>query len=271
MDSAAVYLLTVSLQEPFCDMRQLIRGLRRALASSLADYATTTKDIDSETREIFNAVEPFTMTGLVRVHALVSAVEYVVREGVPGAFAECGVWRGGSVLAMLLKLLRLGATDREIYLYDTFDGMTVPGGQDTSRFERPALETWRRATASGRKPWDRWFKPERFTFEEVKKTILSSGYPSSRINFIQGQVEDTIPRHVPETIALLRLDTDWFQSTFHELVHLYPRVSRGGILLVDDYGHWDGCRMAVDQYFSENAPRVMLNRIDYTARIGVKI
>jgi hypothetical protein len=95
-------------------------------------------------------------------------------------------------------------------------------------------------------------------------------YDQTRIHFIQGKVEDTIPEQAPETIALLRLDTDWHESTWHELEHLFPRLSPRGVLIIDDYGHWQGCRRATDEYFArENLP-ILLNRIDYTGRIAVK-
>ena len=93
----------------------------------------------------------------------------------------------------------------------------------------------------------------------------SLGSGPERIHFVEGKVEDTIPAHAPERIALLRLDTDWYESTRHELEHLYPRLSRGGVLIIDDYGHWQGARQAVDEYFGD-AHAALLNRIDYTAR-----
>jgi hypothetical protein len=88
--------------------------------------------------------------------------------------------------------------------------------------------------------------------------------------FIKGKVEETIPEQAPAQIALLRLDTDWYESTYHELVHLYPRLSPGGILIIDDYGHWAGARKAVDEYFAEHRLNLFLHRIDYTGRICIK-
>ncbi len=88
---------------------------------------------------------------------------------------------------------------------------------------------------------------------------------------IKGKVEETIPHDIPEKISILRLDTDWYESTYHELVHLYPRLVKGGVLIIDDYGHWQGARKAVDQYFQENNIPVLLNWIDYTGRVAVKI
>ena len=106
--------------------------------------------------------------------------------------------------------------------------------------------------------------------EEVRRNVLSTGYPEDRIAFIQGKVEDTIPGTIPEKIALLRLDTDWYESTRHELTHLYPLLSSSGILIIDDYGHWQGARRAVDEYLGAMPAPTYLHRIDYTGRLALK-
>ena len=106
------------------------------------------------------------------------------------------------------------------------------------------------------------------TLDEVAApTCAATGYPAERLHFVEGKVEDTIPEQAPERIALLRLDTDWYESTRHELEHLYPRLSPGGVLIIDDYGHWEGARQAVDEYFKGE---VYLHRIDYTGRLAIK-
>jgi O-methyltransferase len=93
----------------------------------------------------------------------------------------------------------------------------------------------------------------------------------SHVRLVKGKVEDTVPKNAPEKIALLRLDTDWYESTRRELVHLFPRLVPGGVLIIDDYGHWQGARKAVDEYIAGNQVKILLNRVDYTGRIGVKI
>ncbi len=104
----------------------------------------------------------------------------------------------------------------------------------------------------------------------VREAMLSTGYPAERIHLVKGLVEDTIPAQAPEQLAMLRLDTDWYASTKHELEQLYPRLAEGGVLIVDDYGHYEGARKAVDEYFDDTGHRVLLNRIDYTGRIAIK-
>ncbi len=210
------------------------------------------------------------MTSVARLQALVDAVRYCASRGVSGAFVECGVWRGGSVLAMLLTLQELGQVDRDVYLFDTFQGMTAPTEHDVSRLDPPALAEWKAARARGERPWPGLFGPDQFDETTVRETVLATGYPPERLRFVRGPVEQTIPGHAPVEIALLRLDTDWYGSTRHELEHLYPRLAEAGVLIIDDYGHWEGARQAVDEYFASHGAPLLLNRIDYTGRIAVK-
>jgi hypothetical protein len=102
--------------------------------------------------------------------------------------------------------------------------------------------------------------------------MLSTGYPVEMLRFIAGRVEETIPARVPEQIAVLRLDTDWYNSTLHEMEYLFPQLSPGGVLIVDDYGWWRGSRQAVDEFFSRQESKMLLCRIDSDgARMGVKL
>jgi O-methyltransferase len=93
-------------------------------------------------------------------------------------------------------------------------------------------------------------------------------YEPARLHFIQGDVMETLPKDAPSEIAVLRLDTDWYESTRHELIHLYPRLVVGGVLIIDDYGHLLGARKATDEYLDGH--RILLDRIDYSARIAIK-
>jgi O-methyltransferase len=226
--------------------------------------------VSDEDREIIARARPFTMTSDERLQALIDAVRYCERRAVPGAFAECGVWRGGSVLTMILVLQGLGVDDRDIHLFDTFEGMTAPTEEDTSPLDPPALETWAEAQESGERAWSELFSHEVFDEAAVRELLVSTGYPPERLHFARGPVEQTLPEAAPERLALLRLDTDWYESTRHELEHLWPRLSDGGVLIVDDYGHWEGARRAVDEFFATSAAPVLLSRIDYTGRIAIK-
>jgi O-methyltransferase len=249
----------------------VMRRLGRRAPDAGADDAPGLGDVEEHNRPIVERCLPETMTGHLRLEATVEAVRYCVARDVPGAFVECGVWRGGSLLAMALTLLELGVDDREIYGFDTFEGMTEPTEHDVARDgSSDALAEWREAEARGERPWSGLFGADKFDVESVRATVTESGYPAERIHLVEGEVEQTLPDEAPEQIALLRLDTDWYRSTRHELHHLYPRLADGGVLIVDDYGHWQGARQAVDEYFATQAPRLLLNRIDYSGRSAVK-
>lgn len=167
-------------------------------------------------------------------------------------------------MAVLETLRRLGRRDRRVWLFDTFSGMTDPGVQDTSVFGEVASEI----------QGDHKQKGEKWCFaslSDVKANLKSTGYPEELLTFGVGPVEETLLRDVPDEIALLRLDTDWYASTKLELEVLYPRLVSRGILIVDDYGHWRGAQRAVDEFFEGQQYRPLLNRVDYTGRLVVKI
>ena len=243
------------------------RGRAEPPVGSHAEQLAALSPVD---RGIVERCLPYTMTGVARLQAVIDAVRYLERRGMPGGFAECGVWRGGSVLAMIETLRDLGAAPRPIWLYDTFEGMTEPTEADVSRFEPSPVETWRAAQARGQRPWSDLFDGQVFNEDAVRALLAETGYPIDMLHFVRGPVEDTLPARLPsEPLALLRLDTDWYESTRHEMAHLYPRLVAGGVLIIDDYGHFEGARRAVDEYFADrDGP--LLNRIDYTGRIAVK-
>jgi O-methyltransferase len=213
--------------------------------------------------KILEAVRPYTMTSAARVHALIDAVRYLVRAGIAGAIVECGVWKGGSMMAAALALRATGDTGRDLFLYDTFAGMPPPTNVDRSYAGEPAEALLRRAKPGA----DLWC---RAGLDEVRRNLAATGYPAERIHLIPGRVEDNIPDAAPSVIALLRLDTDWYESTKHELRCLYPRLAPGGILIIDDYGHWQGARRAADEFLATLERPLFLSRIDYTGRIAVK-
>lgn len=213
-------------------------------------------------RSTLDLVQPYTMTSPRRVAALCDAIEYIQRRGIEGAVVECGVWRGGSSMAAAKTLFDAGSSDRDFYLYDTFEGMSEPTEADRDiRTGESAAELLEKAPITDTV----WAYS---SLEEVKRNISRIGYPKEKLHFVQGKVEDTIPGVAPEKIALLRLDTDWYESTRHELVHLYPLLQPGGVLIIDDYGHWDGARRAVDEYFADKP--ILFSRVDYSGRMGVK-
>ncbi|MGC9969666.1 MAG: TylF/MycF/NovP-related O-methyltransferase [Bryobacteraceae bacterium] len=227
-----------------------------------------TEDMTQETSfvQIWEKCRNYTITSMERAYAMYKAVEHVVKQEIPGDIVECGVWKGGSWMVAAYTLLLLRDTVRSIYLYDTFAGMKEPTVEDV-RFDGTAAHPlWSQAREDQNR--SRWWN---YPLEEVRRNLLATGYPADNLVFVEGRVEETIPARVPEQIAALRLDTDWYESTLHELRHLYPRLAVGGVLIIDDYGWWTGSRKATEQYFQGNGIHVLLCRIDASgARMGVK-
>jgi len=228
------------------------------------------KDLDADTIKVIDRVwsldekDRLTMTSPERLNAFCNAVQYIERSNIPGAIVECGVWKGGSMMAAALTLNRLKVSSRELYLFDTFEGMTEPTALDIDR--RGAAATDRLAKENKDTSWV-WAQAG---IDEVKRNLKSTNYNFENIYFIKGPVEETVPKSAPNEIAILRLDTDWYESTRHELEHLYPRLVRGGVLIIDDYGDWEGAKRAVDEFIETCDHDILLNRIDSTGRIAVK-
>jgi len=222
-------------------------------------------DFDDSFLPIMSKCLPFTMTSEERLYAFSKAIEYITNAKVEGDIVECGVWKGGSSMCAMLSLINKKDTSRMFYLYDTYEGMSEPTEMDADHSGMYAKTLLNQSIKT--KEDVMWcYAP----IDDVKSNIESTNYPKNLVHFVKGKVEDTIPQTIPEKIAILRLDTDWYESTYHELKHLFPRLVKGGVIIIDDYGHWKGAREAVDQYFNENGIHILLNRIDYTGRIGIK-
>ncbi len=226
-----------------------------------------TEDMEPEFLALYTRCQPYTMTSIERMYGLYTAVRHIQKHRIAGDLVECGVWKGGSCMLCALTLLAAGDISRTIFLYDTFEGMTKPSPRDIDYRGTRALDIWASLRRGAYSDWPGWHHA---SLAEVRRTMLSTGYPEEKIRFVPGKVEDTLPGTLPDRIAILRLDTDWYESTRHELLHLFPRLVPGGVLLVDDYGHYRGAREAVDEYLDNNQEELFLVRIDYTGRIGVK-
>jgi O-methyltransferase len=249
-------------------MTSVARGLGRLVGSLTARSrgAEPHKLIPEATPDEIALMARFkdlTMTGIERQWALLTAVRHLNRAKIAGDIVECGVWRGGNM--MLAKALcGVRSVARRFVLFDTFAGMSEPTAADVTHTQEPARERFEERREGEFSDWSR------AGLDEVKANFARAGLLDDTVVFVPGRVEQTLrdPAHLPERIALLRLDTDWYESTKVELEVLYPRLASGGILIVDDYGHWLGARKAVDEYFA-SAP-VFMSRIDYTARLVVK-
>ncbi|NDD53761.1 macrocin O-methyltransferase [bacterium] len=214
---------------------------------------------------ILRAISRFTMTGVNNQIQLVHAVRHIVRSSIPGCFVECGVWRGGSSMAMAMALEQEGERNRDIYLFDTFEGMPNPSEKD-NRFDGTSADAL--LSQDPQRQGNIWAVAG---LKEVQANIFSTGYPKEKIHIEQGPVEKTLLNEpVNGPVALLRLDTDWYESTKCEMEHLFPRVAPGGIVIFDDFGYWKGARRAIEEYFAAEGQYYFLHRIDETARLLVK-
>ena len=244
----------------------MLKPLRRAARTLLRpdpSLAEAYPDLDADVLAHVAAVTPYTMTSVERMAALHAAVRHVSRRGLPGAVVECGVWRGGSAMLAARVLLEEG-DERDLWLYDTFEGMDEPGDADVNFRGVAARDKWAPRQSETHNDWCY------ASLTEVSANLAETGYPEARLRFVRGRVEDTIPRELPDRIALLRLDTDFYASTRHELEHLYPRLVSGGVLILDDYGWWRGAREATDEYFATLDAPPLLTRLDNTGRLAVK-
>lgn len=223
-------------------------------------------DIEHGTPEflkLYQKCKPYSITSVPMMYSMYLATQNISKNKINGAIVECGVWRGGNIMLSASLLVSQKDTDRPLFLYDTFEcEWESPTKKDGLIYSDTPMAARSKKNAAYR------FGT---SFRQVAKVLASTGYPKKRTVLVKGFVQDTIPKTIPETIALLRLDTDFFESTYHELSHLYPRLAVGGILLIDDYGKYKGATEAVDKYFRENKIKMLLNRIELQGRMGVKI
>jgi O-methyltransferase len=212
-------------------------------------------------------VSTHTMSSFERLATLWQQVRYLDRYRIPGTFVECGVWRGGSSGMMALAhLASCPSPFRELHLFDSFEGLPEP------RSEKDGSEAvaYAQHRAGGNLvPIQQCVG----TLDENRQLFHEQlGYPDTLLHYHAGWFEQTVPQSAPciAAIALLRLDGDWYESTRICLEHFYPQVVRGGIVVVDDYGHWQGCRKAVDEFLNTLDEPVLLNHIDYTGRFWLR-
>jgi O-methyltransferase len=223
------------------------------------------RDYDEAAKQRIQRVKARTMTTPEKLYGLIQATRHISAHDIPGGVVECGVWRGGSMQAVAYTLLEAGDTDRDLHLFDTFEGMPEnPSDVDRRTFGgRQAAAELLAVSDRSAKIWA--YAP----FEDVRAAMDETGYPAERIHYHRGMVEETVPREAPERIAILRLDTDWYESTRHELEHLYDRLSAGGVLIIDDYGGWAGSRKATDEFLERTGAPLLLLPIS-GGRLAVK-
>lgn len=192
------------------------------------------------------------MCSSARLRGLYFGVQHAVSRGIPGDVVECGTARGGSAALMGLALKRLNATDRKLWVFDTFEGLPPPTADDPD-FEIANLYT---GTCVG-------------SMDDVRASFARLGI-SGPVELVKGLFQDTLPQTPIETIAVLHIDGDWYDSVKTCLENLYDKVAEGGVIQIDDYGFWKGARKAVDEFFQRRSITANLKRLDYSGRQFIK-
>ena len=220
---------------------------------------------DKETLE-YIIDKKLSMTPIPRLITTVKACKYILDNNINGDFIECGVWRGGHAI-LAKKIFEANGSNKNVFLYDTFSGMTKPQERDISYITKEkAIIDYESNQKNHHNDWCY------ASLEDVKKNCIDAGLNMNEIHFIKGDVCETLndKLNLPDKISIIRLDTDWYKSTIKELEVLYPILSKNGVLMVDDYGHWQGSKQAVDEYFDRKGFTPLLNLTDYSARICIK-
>ena len=200
--------------------------------------------------EIINVCRNYSMISQDRFTTNLNSIDHIEKNNIQGDVVEIGVWKGGSILSMIMKYETYKKADRTFYLYDTFTGMTPPSTLDCDLENSLALKILHYDYIKCVAPYDL-----------VKKVIdTHTSYPF--VEYIVGDILKNIT-YPKNKIAVLRLDTDWYESTKVELETFYPLVQTNGIVIIDDYGHWKGCKQAVDEFLI-NYPEIVIHKSDYT-------
>ena len=225
-------------------------------------------ELESEDISLINYVlrKKLTMTGIASLVNTIKSCKYVVQNNIVGDFVECGTWRGGHGI-VAKKIFERLKSPKKVILFDTFTGMTKPSDADFNIITKDIAET--KYKAKLRDAYTDWAYA---SLSDVKRNFEAARLDLRGINFIEGDVCKTLLRenNVPSAISVLRLDTDWYESTSIELKVLYPILQKQGVLIVDDYGSWDGSRKAVDDYFSVQSYKPLLNVVDRCVRSAIK-
>ncbi len=188
-----------------------------------------------------------TMIGSKRMNNLQACVESVLKNDVPGDLIEAGVWRGGASIFMRGILRAYGVKDRRVWVADSFEGSPPP---NPDKYPSDTGDP------------HHGFKLLAISLEEVKSNFSKYGLLDEQVRFLKGWFKDTLPTAPFKELAVARLDGDMYESTMDGLKHLYPHLSRGGYLIVDDYGAVPACRQAVEDYRRDQGIAEAIQSID---------
>lgn len=229
-------------------------------------------DLLAEANETIRVIRSHTMLPYRRLVTLYQQAVFCEATNLPGSFVECGVWKGGAVGLMALANLRHGSTRRHLHLFDSFEGLPEP---DQSVDGQRATEFAQRVGGGvGGKLVALEGAFEGVGTLEVNQELLEQtiGYPPEYLHYHKGWFQDTLPEQAADVgeIAILRLDGDWYSSTKLCLMHLYEKVVRGGFVVLDDYGWFEGSKKAVDEFMEREGVKAFLNHIDNAGRYWIK-
>lgn len=196
-----------------------------------------------------------TMIGRKRMENLRFCVEDVIAKEIPGDFIETGVWRGGACIFMRGILAAHGVTDRRVWVADSFEGLPKP---DASKYSADAHDRHHK------------YSELAISLDEVRSNFAQYGLLDDNVQFLKGWFKDTLPSAPIERLAVARLDGDMYESTMDALVNLYPKLSPGGYLIVDDYGAIPACKQAVTEYRAQHGIVDAIKPIDWTGAFWQK-
>lgn len=246
--------------------KKIFSSFGMQITRSAGQFIEPTFPIEStnEEKKLMTDCSQFSMTGYTRMWAIIQAMKHINHNSIEGDLVECGIWKGGNI-ALIRLLADTYKFNKTVYGFDTFDGMPDATDQDDDLYGNSSIK----AMADAIKKESIQNIHAYAGIEQVQENLKSLGVVSG-VKLIKGMVENTLSEaaNLPSSISLLRLDTDWYSSTKKELEVLYPRLSKGGVLVIDDYGHFKGARKAVDEYFQNQ--NIWLHYVDYTCRLAIK-
>ena len=242
-------------------IRNFFRFIKKPFLKKKDFWKNNIPEISEENKILINSIGDYSLTPLVRRWNLIKSLHYINQNKLEGDIVECGIWRGGNLfLAKKIQdLYYKNIIKRTFYGYDTFEGMPEPSVYDGEK----VVQIYKNFLKKG----ERWTEA---SLDDVENSIKKLFLSLDDFNLVKGKVEDTLinKKNLPSKISLLRLDTDFYESTKVELEILYPLLVQKGVLIIDDYGDFIGCRKAVDDYFFDK--NVLMISIDKSCRIIIK-
>jgi hypothetical protein len=263
------------------DLKTTVRALRRSI-KLFWDWRSAFRgyQFGKEALAAIDVVKNHSQLDAINLLTLFEQAIYCERQEIEGAFVECGVWKGGAVGIMALANLKYGSLRRSLHLFDAFDDICPP---DPVIDGPRAVEDVRRYSGMTPSQYDPGqLRPIQGIYKtlgghgtiEICRELLQCkiGYPGEYLHFHKGWFQDTLPMDAKQIgkIAILRLDGDWYASTKVCLEHLFDKVVSGGVVIIDDYGHYDGCAKAVDEFLKKIPLRTFLSYSNPNCRYFIK-